>query len=429
MKRVIIFSSLVLIFQLNLYSAENPIKTTISLIYFSEIEKSDEDLSSFLKVAERNLSSYKGFEYFPIEIILDKRQFNSMYSDFKKAIRYISEGKLHYENMDFENSFAAFTKAIKLFEKNNLFINKRQLYLETMTYLGAISLLSGRPDEAIRYFKEIITIDSKYRPDASLFPPQITEFYKNLTKETLSSAKCVLRFRTEPENAKIYLDGEFIGLSPIDRTGILCGNHYYYILADGYKMASQAFNIDQRSIVKEVTERLSASDEFDLLNKIQNQLKQGIQTDEYPPILQALSDIDQVIIVYATGSRDRPLLSGLLYDNIGKNRINIYSLNLSRPISESQKEVDGFVTSVYLEIGSRKIIPPSVFQFTGENSIDSGSKKIDSKDNLPVYKKWWFWIAIAGATAILISVPVILINTAENSSRGPDDHLDPFLRK
>ncbi len=417
--------------QMTAFSAGNTIKTTVSLIFLPETERNDADIITFINTAQQNISSYKGFEYIPLEILLDKKGFSSFFTDFKKGLRFVSEGRLHYENMDFESSSSSFAKAAALFEKNNLFVNKQALYLETLTYLGAIAVLSNKIDSAYNYFRQILTINPRYKPDSSVFPPQITEVFNKVAKEILSASKCVVKFRTEPEKAQIYLDGEIIGFSPADRTGIICGNHYYYLLAAGYHPLSGTFTVRQDKIVKDISENLSATDNLSLVEKIQTSVRQTINTDEYPSVLSSLSDIDQIIIVYATGQRDKPILTGVLYDNIGKNKINAYSVKLTKPLSDSAKEIDSFITSVYLEIDGRKIITPSVLPFgTDDYSVSSKEKKPEkAEDQTPVYKQWWFWLTLVGTAALLVTIPVVLINTSDPSQKNPDDHLDPFLRR
>ncbi|MCX7942956.1 MAG: PEGA domain-containing protein [Deltaproteobacteria bacterium] len=411
--------------------AKTNIKTTVSLIYFPEIERNEADIMTFIRVAQKNLLSYKGFEYIPLEILLDKKGFQAFFSDFRRALRHVQEGRLHYENMDFENSHSSFARAVQLFEKNNIFVNKQNLYIEALTYLGAIAVLSNKIDLAYNYFRQIVTADPKYKPDASLFPPQIIEVYNKVSREILNTSKCVVKFVTEPENAQIYLNGEFVGFSPIDKTGLICGNHYYYVLAAGYRPSFGSFQVTQDKIVKEVFETLNATDNLSLLDKIQTSTKQLINSDDYPPVLSFLSDIDQVIIVYVTGSRAKPLLVGILYDNIGKNKINLHSVQLNKPLSDSPKEIDNFITSVYLEIGGKRIITPAMSHLTSEEYLPSSMEKKVGKTETPkpLYRHWWFWMTIVGAAALLITIPVVLINTADSNQRDPNDHLDPFLRR
>ncbi len=416
-------------FQSLIFAAGDAIKPTVSLIFFAENEKGSADLFTFLKAAQGNLSNYKGFEYIPVEILLDKRGFSSFFSDFRKALRYISEGRMHYENMDFDSSESAFSKALVLFEKNNLFVNKKRLYLEILSYIGAISVLSNKIDMAYNYFRQIVTIDTSYKLDPDLFPPQITDVFNKVSKEVFSTSRCVVKFRVEPDNAYIFLDGELLGLSNADKTGLICGNHFYYILSAGYYPVAMSFQIAQDKIIKDVSEVLKATDDFNLLEKIQSSVKQALEADEYPLILSTLSDIDQIIIVYASGSREMPVLTGVLYDNIGKTVINIHSVKLTKPLSGSDRDIVNFMTSVYLDIGGKKIIPPVILPISSEGLHPSKNQKPAELQNIPVYQKWWFWITIVGSVALLITVPVVLINTAESYQRSPDDHIDPFIRR
>ncbi|MGC8927380.1 MAG: hypothetical protein ACP5QK_05580 [Myxococcota bacterium] len=413
----------------NIYSAESAIKTTISLLFFPEIEKNENDLITFLNTANKNLSNYKGFEYIPVEKLFDKKGLQNFFTNFRKALRYVSEGRLHYENMDFENSISSFSKAIQLFERENLFINKRNLYLEALSYMGAINVLSEKIDLAYNYFRQIITIDPKYTLDSTIFPPQIIDVYKKVSKEVLSSSRCIVKFKIEPENSQIFLDGELIGFSPLDRTGLICGSHHYYILAAGYYPSSGTFQVKQDEISKDISGALKATDDFSLMDKIQSSVKNAIDTDEYPEILGSLFDLDQIIVVYATGSREKPLLTGILYDNIGKVKINSYTANLTAPLSESRKEIDSFITSIYLEIGGKRIITQSLSALNADEGLQPKRERSAQITGTPIYEKWWFWLTIVGSVALIITVPVILINTSEPTNRDINEPIDPFLRK
>lgn len=426
--RVFIYLITFLCISTNLMGAVGSIKTTVSLIILPEIERVDTDMMTLINVAQKNLSEYKGFEYIPFEILIDKKGFSAFFSDFKNAIKFISEGEFNYENLDFDTSNSLFTKAVRLLEKNSFFVNKRNLYTNALFYLGAMAVLTNKMDLAYNYFKQILTVDSRYKPDSSLFPPQIVEIFNKVAKEVLSASKCVVKFKVEPENAQVYLDGEFIGFSPIDRTGIVCGKHYYYVLAEGYFPSYGIVQITQEKIFVEISEALKATDNFSLIEKIQSSVKQVMNTEEYPDILSILSDIDQIVIIYVQGSRERPTLKGVLYDNIGRNKINMNTITLSKPIDKSAKEIDSFITSVYLEIGGKRIITSSTMTF-GTDEITQIPKEKSTEEHSPIYTKWWFWITIVGSIALLITVPVVLINTGEPSNKDPNDYLDPFLRR
>lgn len=412
-----------------LRAAEPAHKTSISFISFVEIERSDSDTELLLSTVVHNLSRYKGFDYIPIERLIDKKGFSTFYSDFRRATRFLAEGKLHYENMDFESSLSSFSKAIQIFEKNNLFINKRTYYLESLSYVGAISVLTKKIDNAYKSFRRIVTIDQQYRLNEDIFPPQIVEIFKKVAKEVLATPKCIVRFRTDPDRSQVYLNGELIGLSPLDRSGLVCGDHYYSILMPGYYPVSGSFSVDQERIKIDLSESLKATDNLGLLEEIQNQIRQSIETDDYPEILTLLSDVDQLIIVFVTGTNEKPVLTGILYDNIGKIRINSNSVVLNKPIAYSVNEIDSFITSVYLDIGGRKIfVQPFLLPTTGQDESGISKEKKAIERESPIYTKWWFWLTIVSGIAILITVPVIVINSAE-SGGSSDDHLDPFLRK
>jgi len=418
------------LFYLSISFADTPaIKTTVSLIFFSDFEANDEDIKSFVKTAEKNLSNYSGLEHIPVEILMDKKGFSSFSSDIKKVMRYLSEGRLHYENMDFENSIASFTKAIQLLEKNHLFANKRNMYIDALSYAGAISVLSNKVDMAYNYFRQILTISPKHTLDQNIFPPQITGFFNRVAKEIQSSPRCVIRFRLEPERSYVFLDGKFAGTSPFDRTGVVCGVHHYYILSPGYYPLSGSITVSPEKMAVEVKETLSATNELSIIDTIQSSVKQYIDTDGYPPALSQLSDVDQIITVYATGSREKPQLYGALYDNIGKLKINSQVISLSRPLSDSSQEIDSFITSIYLDIGGRKIITQVMPPTSSSEIAPQKDKSIPNPKEKQIYEKWWFWIAIIGSIAILVTVPVILINSAESDTHSPDEHTDPFLRR
>jgi len=427
----IILPIIAMILYSNLLLAESgTIKTTVSLIFFSDFEMKESDMKTFFKTSEKNLSGYTGFEYVPVEILMDRKGFVSFSSDLKKVLRFISEGKLHYENMDFDNSMASFSKAIQTLEKNHLFANKRRMYIEALSYAGAISVLSNKTDAAYNYFRQILTIEPKHLLDPNTFPPQITEFFKKVSKEVQSSPRCIIKFKTEPEKSQVFLNGKFSGVSPFDKTSLVCGNHHYYIINAGYYPSSGSINISPDKIAGEVNETLSATNDLQLIDNLQTSIRQNIETDEYPSALSSLSDVDQIITIYATGSREKPQMVGALYDNIGKIKINSQSVSLSKPMSDSAQEIDSFITSIYLDIGGRKIITQTMIPTLGSSeNIAEKEKPKPTHQEKQVYEKWWFWIAIIGSIAILITVPVVLINSADPVSRSPDEHTDPFLKR
>lgn len=67
---------------------------------------------------------------------------------------------------------------------------------QALVYLGAAELFGGRRDSAVAAFRRLVVLDARYRPDALIFPPEVTTVFDAVRQDTKVTLVAVPRDTT-----------------------------------------------------------------------------------------------------------------------------------------------------------------------------------------------------------------------------------------
>ncbi len=148
--------------------------------------------------------------------------------------RLLAEGKGAYEQLDLELAQKNFKTALSKFEYGYAFLDKPTPLLECLMYLGATWVLVGEPDRAMQVFQRAYDLPGRKVLDPNLFPPNIQEIFKSAVKQAESANTGSVTLLSVPQNAEIYVDGEYRGGSPLTAADLRAGKHMVKAIKDGY---------------------------------------------------------------------------------------------------------------------------------------------------------------------------------------------------
>ncbi len=190
------------------------------------------DVQRSLRELVRNTGSYKEVD---LQALLGAGSAAAArLESIDKGKRLLTDGKGAYEQLDLELAQKSFQTALRKFEYGYGFMDKSAQLLECLMYLGAIWVLVGEPDRAISVFQRAYDLPGRKVLDANLFPPNIQEIFKSAAKQAASAAMGKVTLLSVPQNAEIYIDGEYRGGSPLKAVDLRAGAHMVKAVKDGY---------------------------------------------------------------------------------------------------------------------------------------------------------------------------------------------------
>ncbi|MCI4463725.1 MAG: serine/threonine protein kinase [Caldisericum sp.] len=107
---------------------------------------------------------------------------------------------------------------------------KISVYLEKII----LKMLAKDPNDRYQSMDEVIQ-------DLKLFKDK--DYEHMIASSYVEEKKCKLTVRSEPEGAEIYLDGEYIGVTPLEDTEVSFGKHKILLVSPGYKVKTDDLEI------------------------------------------------------------------------------------------------------------------------------------------------------------------------------------------
>ncbi|UCG87428.1 MAG: hypothetical protein JSW71_02470 [Gemmatimonadota bacterium] len=98
----------------------------------------------------------------------------------------LEDGIRAYQELEFEAAAGFLRRALDpgLGQRLSDPAAARVLTIRALTYLAAAEMLGGNRDSARAAFERLVRFDTRYRPDQLIFPPQVTNEYDAVRRET-----------------------------------------------------------------------------------------------------------------------------------------------------------------------------------------------------------------------------------------------------
>ncbi|MCK5552416.1 MAG: tetratricopeptide repeat protein, partial [Deltaproteobacteria bacterium] len=153
------------------------------------------------------------------------------------------QGMEAYENGEYQLSIDKLSKAIPLLKNDK----KRREAFKTMAFAYMAFL---RKEEARQQFCNILKLDPGFELDPIMTPPKILTVFQEAQEKCLPfggiEVQTTSRDHQTISGAKVYLNGELMGETPLLRRDILPGNYELEVKKDGFRSFSARVSIEER---------------------------------------------------------------------------------------------------------------------------------------------------------------------------------------
>ncbi len=257
---------------------------------------------------------------------------------------------------------------------------------KTMALLGAALFLSGDPKGAAKNFEKAVQADQKTPLDVSEYSPKAQAALDTARKNVSGREEVDFEIRTDPPNARVYVNGRYMGLTPTFATSTK-GDQLIAISKQGFKRKARKVSIDKAGQV--VDERLEAAQRAVAFDSVAKGLIKVVAGENSPDSLSSvggLTGTPYVLLLRASGTREKMRVEMALANLDSRQVINQVTRDIKweNRDKETREQIDKMVDEV---LKPRTIVAPDV---PGE---------VQAK---PIYKRWWFWtivVAVVGGSA------------------------------
>jgi tetratricopeptide (TPR) repeat protein len=163
-----------------------------------------------------------------------------------------SQGMQAYENGDFQLSIDKLSKAVPLLKRDRERIDA----LKTMAFAYMAFL---KKEEARQQFCNVLKMDPTFELDPIMNPPKIRAVFEEAKEKCLPfggiEVQAISGNREAISGAQVYLDGELIGETPLQKKDILPGEYELKVYKEGFRSFEARISIEER-VVREVESTL-----------------------------------------------------------------------------------------------------------------------------------------------------------------------------
>ena len=144
----------------------------------------------------------------------------------------MAEGQRVYEELDTAAALTQFEKAANLYVQTDL-SRTFQKWVDAQLLRAACLVANGELKVAEVELDRVLALEPRAKLSADIFPPDTLAYAEKVKKSVVSLATATLKVTTVPSGARVYLDGRFRGVSPVELTGLTQADHFVTAVIPG----------------------------------------------------------------------------------------------------------------------------------------------------------------------------------------------------
>jgi hypothetical protein len=327
----------------------------------------------------------------------------------EEAQALFDQAQNDYNEFEFEAAVEKLELALSKLEGGAAYLMDAKLATNILYYLGVIHMFNMEEAKSNEAFMRAYVMAPDQEPDPDIFNPEMIEMFTDTTKQLYTIGTGTLSVSSDPGAAHVYLDGRYMGITPLNIDNIVAGKHFVKVVHSGFQYWGSVAEIKSGG-TKKVDAKLfpayNASKVFTLAEGLPGLL--GKSVDVAAPSLKAMADqlgVNQLLVIWVT-SADSVSISAtwMIYDKV-KGTMIAQRQGDSLPLQDGALSMMGDeltrntlaagLLAATTGTGEVTIIGPPV---TG-NGDGPGPGPGDGKKS--VAKKWWFWVALVGGAAVI----------------------------
>ncbi len=245
----------------------------------------------------------------------------------KLADEELLKAKRLFEDMDLDEVVDSLNSALGRFENHVAYLENVAPVAQALLFLGGVHLLRGEPATGIKRVKQALSIDPALinTLDPQVFTPENRKIVKKAAQELQQRARGTLSIGSTPSFAEVFVDGRFVGVTPLELDDVLMGKHYVRLQKDGMRNAGKVLKVARAARRQPIEMRAASNyDEFDRLSEELIAVLGGTEEDAVDPVVGMGTRLGEVDYMLAAGVQldgERIEVTAVMYDLDDGNRV------------------------------------------------------------------------------------------------------------
>lgn len=324
-----------------------------------------------------------------------------------QASALFEDAKADYENLELDSAIEKLNSAMSKLEGGAGYLTDLSMATDILYYLGVCHSFNGDEARSNEAFLRAYVLAPDKSPDPDVFPPDVIDMFNVAVANVHGIGTGSLSVNSEPGATQVYLDGNFMGLTPVTIDNIVAGKHFVRLVHVGFQLHGET-TVIQAGKTQTVNAKLfpayNASKVFTLSEGLPSQLAKGV--DVAAPSLGSICSalgVNQLLIVWVT-SGDSSYLSAsfVVYDSM-RSAVIAQRQGDSLPVQEGPLSMKGDELSRNALIAALQADATGggVVTVIGGPATGGGPGGDDGGGKGSVASKWWFWVVLIGGAAAI----------------------------
>lgn len=196
--------------------------------------KSKQNVTDLEHAAEDAVERAGRFQLVPAQDAANPTAAKARDEKLEQAAAKVAEGKKDLDDLEAQKAVEVFSEAVELLKSADSTRDMKVL-LDAWLWKASAHATAGENAPAKKEMEALLAIDPKVEFSSSFFSPDLIKFGEAERKQA-ENAKGELTVRTEPPGARVWVDGQFRGTSPVLVAGLGAGNHVVAATQGGYAL-------------------------------------------------------------------------------------------------------------------------------------------------------------------------------------------------
>ena len=251
------------------------------------------------QLAENTLKESERFEFMDINNWALMRDNPNTVISINKTHENIKRIIALFQNNKMERAYEDTEKTLALLSKNFQYFEDLEEVYTLLAYQAASGLLADVIDSE-KLFENFAVLTVNYNVNRFNFGPGILQKFREAKKEVKKRRKGVITVNSSPVPGKVFIDGEYVGITPYQSEKIKVGTHYVKVESDGYHPYGEVIKVlPQENPVSAEFRTFTINRE---LNKLRRKLAQSTRNKEklFPKIVLKFLRVipfDQLLLI------------------------------------------------------------------------------------------------------------------------------------
>jgi hypothetical protein len=154
---------------------------------------------------------------------------------FGQAEDLLRQARQAYDTLELDKSVSALTGALGRFEHYVAYVNDFKKLAEALMLLGATHILRGEDKLGAKRLEQAVGIYPEVEPDPRIFNPSMRKLFTQTVERSHSKPSATLSVSSTPSAAEVFVDGRFVGVTPLALSTVHAGRHWVRVGVAAYR--------------------------------------------------------------------------------------------------------------------------------------------------------------------------------------------------